>query len=843
VHTTKKVAKLGASLALALFLVMCIALPVFAYLYSAPIAIAESAGNIYTYLPVIVNVDVDWLVANNFITTATALDTRVETSGGVGQIHMAADDKVLAFVPSLPASSQLNWRLTTGNTALTGFPVLTGYNGYIETTDHADLELSDVFEIEFEGWVTATAPYPIVESVTETVDDTLATTHDINLPTGANIGDLLVMLVGAYESSPTAVVGIPSGWTNLGGTYSNADDCHSALFYRVVDGTEGATVALTSAANTRVATQVMRITNYDGVPESTWTGHYSATNAPNPTEHTTSWTERPTLWLATFAGRYGGTVSSYPADYSDGLATRGASGTSYGAVASSQRELATTVENPLSFTTVGSFYGRAITVAISGFPDGIVSKSGAFLIDYDGSTLSATMLSTPNRVVSASVSPGEHVVKVWADGTNLGLDIDGVTEDTTALSGSYTPNTATSWQISSLPYFNYCKHTVDDTFPEVVSRSSGELTTAGTSHPITLPAGVEMGDLLLCIFSSDGNPTVSIGSGAGWVLLDQGVYGLTVTSAVLYKVATGSDALTVDTTASEESSHIVLRIRDGGIPTTAASASGASTNANPPSHTASRPANYLWVSAASWDDIITPSAAPANYSNLTTKAATNAAGASTATAERLLYATTENPGAFTSVSEQWVAWTIAVPAINRAADVLRILYEPTSYIVGTTLPNEESPGTHDGTITWGANPAGVTAIIGGLTPPSEYEEGAGTETPVRDVLPPADVSDWFQEPDISTRLAGHPLRPIVTIMSYAPTITEMQAWRFLGLAILLLVVVGTAYAVRGHYLITGIVAAGAIGLLVQQTIWPLWSLVFIIPAIVSGLLAERTPSI
>jgi len=165
-------------------------------------------------------------------------------------------------------------------------------------------------------------------------------------------------------------------------------------------------------------------------------------------------------------------------------------------------------------------------------------------------------------------------------------------------------------------------------------------------------------------------------------------------------------------------------------------------------------------------------------------------------------------------------------------------------ISGTTLPNRQIPGTHTGTIVWGSNPAGVSVTLGSMTSGTQpgVSTGTGDDT-TRDVLPPVDVSDWFAEPDISGTLATNPFRPIVTMMSDGTSVTELQAWRFLGLALILLVTVYTAVAVRGHFIIAGLACAGVIGLMVQQTIWPLWGLIFVIPAIVAGIMAERTPSI
>ena len=145
----------GLSIALlaTVVLLLVVASPVFAYLYRAPLTISEANGTDYTALPVTCLADVDWMVDNGFITTATALDTRVETFGGDEQIHMMDSDRIVVFVPSLPGYSQLNWYFTTGNTELPDFPIITGYGGYVTVVDAPALELGSDFSIEFNGWV------------------------------------------------------------------------------------------------------------------------------------------------------------------------------------------------------------------------------------------------------------------------------------------------------------------------------------------------------------------------------------------------------------------------------------------------------------------------------------------------------------------------------------------------------------------------------------------------------------------------------------------------------------------------------------------------------------------
>ena len=202
-------------------------------------------------------------------------------------------------------------------------------------------------------------------------------------------------------------------------------------------------------------------------------------------------------------------------------------------------------------------------------------------------------------------------------------------------------------------------------FPVVAARASGA-STAGvntTSHPITLPSGISAGNLLLVVFSSDGSPTIGIDTGASgnnWQTIGPSASGANETGAVFWKVAEGSDALTVTTSNSEQSSHISFRIT-GADTVTGSVTNSSSTNSNPPSHTTTMPSqDILWIATRTGDDVTVATAAPANYGNLQTITATAAAGASTNTAERELAATTEDPGVFTSTNEQWACFTLAV---------------------------------------------------------------------------------------------------------------------------------------------------------------------------------------
>jgi len=182
---------------------------------------------------------------------------------------------------------------------------------------------------------------------------------------------------------------------------------------------------------------------------------------------------------------------------------------------------------------------------------------------------------------------------------------------------------------------------------------------ATTSLVATVPSG-DVGDLLVAFVGADGVPDVSA---TGWTLLGQhDETGALCTAAVLYRVATGSDALTVALTASEECAVHVRRYRSAGTPEVAF-ADGSSTNADPPSLTPSGgSADYLWVAAVAWDSntALTVTGFPSGYQGIRTgpQAEISVVIASTS---RQATGSSENPGAFTSSTEQWVAATIAVP--------------------------------------------------------------------------------------------------------------------------------------------------------------------------------------
>jgi len=152
-------------------------------------------------------------------------------------------------------------------------------------------------------------------------------------------------------------------------------------------------------------------------------------------------------------------------------------------------------------------------------------------------------------------------------------------------------------------------------------------------------------------------------------------------------------------------------------------------------------------------------------------------------------------------------------------------------------------GTNDSRITWGVNPTGVAASLSSLV--SEDQPGLATpvEEPARDVMPEIETSDWFVEPDIGGSLATNPIRPFVTLISDNTTLTELQVWRWLGIAIVLFVTVTTARLVPKHLAIACFAGGAMTLLMVVMTVWPLWALMLLVLFALGGWVSERSPSV
>jgi len=205
--------------------------------------------------------------------------------------------------------------------------------------------------------------------------------------------------------------------------------------------------------------------------------------------------------------------------------------------------------------------------------------------------------------------------------------------------------------------------------PVVASVTETEFGTDTTDHYVSMPATVDAGDLLIVLFTNDGNATVT--TPGGWSLLASDD-NTAVRCSVYYKIAVGDeDGTTVNfaTSPSEQAAAQVYRITDWHGTTPPEISTAATGTSNRPNPASLDPAGWdvadtLWIAVAGQDrgNQDGPTAYPAYYTDgISTLSSDTTDSCRTHSARRVLAAASEDPGAFTiPVSEEWVAFTIAV---------------------------------------------------------------------------------------------------------------------------------------------------------------------------------------
>jgi len=133
-------------------------------------------------------------------------------------------------------------------------------------------------------------------------------TPAIRIPAGST-GDLLLAFVSLDQSTiPTA----PTGWLQL---YNNNWYDTTACFYRVTDGTEGATAGYSVSAYDRQCHVCFRLSGCSGNVEYTM-GTGSATLNPDPPSLTPSWGAKENMWFTGVAFDHGSrSISVIPTGY------------------------------------------------------------------------------------------------------------------------------------------------------------------------------------------------------------------------------------------------------------------------------------------------------------------------------------------------------------------------------------------------------------------------------------------------------------------------------------------------------------------------------------------------
>lgn len=232
-------------------------------------------------------------------------------------------------------------------------------------------------------------------------------------------------------------------------------------------------------------------------------------------------------------------------------------------------------------------------------------------------------------------------------------------------------------------------------FPSVLSVTPSTFGTNTTAHNVDMPASVNSDDLLLALFTSDGNPTVTV---SGWTQIGTTVAnGSNLNTSIWAKKATGSEGGTqvnFVTSATEQAAAQVYRIAagtwfDSGTITNDVNASGGSsastTTPNPPSLDPSGwgTEKTLWIAYAGGSRYASVTSYPSSYTDgAHAVGGTDTNGASTSSARLEAETASQDPGTFTmsGTAQQSVARTIAVRPAGPA-----LAYTDSQRVVHSTL--------------------------------------------------------------------------------------------------------------------------------------------------------------
>ncbi len=205
--------------------------------------------------------------------------------------------------------------------------------------------------------------FPNIVGVVATGSNGNNTSHTFTYPSSTTAaGELLIAVLCS-----TGLWTTPSGWSALiDSTFSP----HGTAFYKVADGSEGASLSATNSGSAPAAGVIYRLTKYRGTPEATVASGSGAN--PDPPLLTSSWGAKKTLWIAIDCSLVNFNTlsfSSYPLGFGNGVnatGSTGGGGTALAAAASLADAVAS--KNPGTFATSGSGSSTwaALTIGVRG---------------------------------------------------------------------------------------------------------------------------------------------------------------------------------------------------------------------------------------------------------------------------------------------------------------------------------------------------------------------------------------------------------------------------------------------------------------------------------------------
>lgn len=258
---------------------------------------------------------------------------------------------------------------------------------------------------------------PSVASYVSSPDSGSGTTKTINLPTGITSGDLLV-IVTSHNNNNASPVSYPAGWTELFDLNSTSSISATAA-YRVADGTEGSTIAITLSNDQQTAAIAWRVTGWTGTPEQNNQYNASTTNQAIPSITPSTGTDDYLYLVADSIDTYIWSVTSYPTGYiNTGTELSGPSGSQCGIAFCTREVTSSTTESPSNLVINNARVGHSCIIAIQGISGGAINVTPTSV----GSTW-ATNNYTVELTGSIDITP-QSVGSTWS-ANNYTVDLTG----------------------------------------------------------------------------------------------------------------------------------------------------------------------------------------------------------------------------------------------------------------------------------------------------------------------------------------------------------------------------------------------------------------------------------
>ena len=245
--------------------------------------------------------------------------------------------------------------------AITITESVTGVNS-VHYINHVSMSFEESTLINCEWVVQRTLNTPVVRSRTTSSENAAVTSHTVSLPSDIEAGDLLIAAV----TTDGTIITFPAGWNTIL-SQAAASGSQMKIAYRDADGTEGATITVTTALAAESTHASLRIYGAEDpgtqAPEGSSTFGDTTTDPINPPSLTPTGGRKNYLWLSFAAFAQPPAVSAFavPAPYINPQYE--ADGAAFVMTTCERTKLAAS-EDPGEYTVNGSREWIGATVAV-----------------------------------------------------------------------------------------------------------------------------------------------------------------------------------------------------------------------------------------------------------------------------------------------------------------------------------------------------------------------------------------------------------------------------------------------------------------------------------------------